>query len=96
MLGLLSNIQNEANKDLEIEGFLITMFDKKYSVNIEISTQIRALFRENMFLSQIPRNNSIVESISLGMPVTSYRPNSIGAQAFISLAREIIDKNRQN
>ena len=96
MLGLLSNIQNEANKDLEIEGFLITMFDKKNSVNIEISSQIRALLRENMFLSQIPRNNSIVESISLGMPVTSYRPNSIGAQAFISLAREIIDKNRQN
>ncbi len=94
MLGLISNIQNEANIDLSIEGFLITMFDKKNKVNLEICSQIRSLFKENVFLTEIPRNTSIVESISLGMPVTSYRPNSIGALAFKSLAREIIDKNR--
>ena len=91
ILASVSRIQREYNPKLEIEGFLMTMYDAKTRLGTEITMQIRGLFKENTFFSQIPRNISIPESNAKGMPVTVYRPNSSGALAYFSLAKEIID-----
>lgn len=94
ILSSVSRIQSTYNPDLEIEGFLMTMYDSKTRLGTEVTTQIRGLFKENTFLTQIPRNISIPESNAKGIPVTSYRPNSAGSLAYLSLAKEVIDNEK--
>lgn len=91
ILASVSKVQSTYNHNLTIEGFLLTMFDSKTRLCVEISMQIRGLFKENTFLTQIPRNVSVPESNAKGLPVTSYRPNSSGATAYFALAKEVID-----
>ena len=92
ILSSISKIQSLYNPDLGIEGFLLTMYDAKTILSTEVSTQIRGLFKENTFLTQIPRNVSIPESNAKGLPVTIYRRSSSGALAYFALAKEIIDR----
>lgn len=91
ILASVSKIQNSLNKDLTIEGFLMTMYDPKTRLGNEITMQIRGLFKENTFLTQIPRNISIPESNARGLPVTVYKPTSSGALSYFSLAKEVIE-----
>ena len=91
ILSSVSRIQTTFNPNLGIEGFLMTMYDSKTRLGTEITTQIRGLFKENTFLTQIPRNISIPESNAKGLPVTVYKPNSSGSLAYFSLAKEVID-----
>lgn len=91
ILASVSSVQNLHNPELGIEGFLLTMFDPKNRLGVEITSQIRSLFKENTFLTQIPRNVSIPESNAKGLPVTLYRPSSSGSLAYFSLAKEVMD-----
>ena len=95
-LAAISKIQRSSNAKLGIEGFLLTMYDPRTRLGTEITTQIRGLFKENTFLTTIPRNISIPESSSKGVPVTLYRPSSSGSLAYFSLAREVIDKDESH
>ena len=91
ILSSISNIQNEWNSALKIEGFLLTMYDATTRLGTEISSEVRRLFKENTFLVSIPRNQSVSESQAKQMPVTRFRPTSQGAVAYFGLAREVID-----
>lgn len=91
ILSSISNVQKEWNPDLKIEGFLLTMYSSHTQLANAISSEVRSLFKENTFLSSIPRNQSIQESQARQMPVTSFRPSSQGSLAYFSVAREIID-----
>ena len=91
MLASITQVQNNYNSELGIEGFLLTMYDAKTRLGTEISAQIRGLFKENTFLTQIPRNISVPESNMHGLPVTIFRPSSSGALAYFSLAKEVMD-----
>ncbi len=95
MLASVSRIQSTFNPDLGIEGVLLTMYDPKTNMSIETSTQIRGLYKENTFLTQIPRNISVPESNSKGLPVTIFRPSSSSALAYFSLAKEVMDHEEQ-
>ncbi len=66
------------------------MYDSRTRLGVEISTQIRGLFKEKTFMTQIPRNISIPESSARGLPVTLYKPTSSGATAYLNLAKEIL------
>jgi chromosome partitioning protein len=96
VLSSISSVQNTYNSSLGIEGFLLTMSDSKSRLSVEVATQVRTLFKENTFLTQIPRNISIPESNAKGLPVTLYRPSSSGALAYYSLAKEVIDHEERN
>lgn len=91
ILSSIAKIQSTYNPDLGIEGFLLTMYDSKTRLGTEISTEIRGLFKENTFLTQIPRNISVPESNSKGLPVTIFRPSSSSSLAYFSLAKEVMD-----
>ncbi|MBE6134799.1 MAG: ParA family protein [Erysipelotrichaceae bacterium] len=91
VLSTISNVQNEYNHSLKIEGFLLTMYDARTQLGTEISSEVRKLFKENTFLVSIPRNQSVSESQARQMPVTSFRPSSSGSLAYFSLAREVMD-----
>ncbi len=91
ILASVSSVQNTYNSSLGIEGFLMTMYDSKTRLSVEIASQVRGLFKENTFISMIPRNISIPESNAKGMPVTLYRPTSSSSLAYFSLAKEVMD-----
>ncbi len=95
VLGTISNVQTTYNHHLEILGFVMTMYDARLKLATEITQEVRGLFKEKTFVTQIPRNASIVEAQYAGSPITIYRPTASGAQAYLSLAREIMD-NEEN
>ena len=95
ILASVNKIKNLYNPKLTIEGFLFTMFDPKTRLSMEVTTQIRKLFKENTFLTSIPRNISIPESNAKGIPVTIYRPTSQGSLAYLSLAKEVIENEEE-
>jgi len=91
ILATITHVQTQFNERLTIEGFLLTMYDSRTRLGTEISSQVRGLFKENTFLTQIPRNISLPEASARGIPITLYRPTSSGSLAYLSLAREVID-----
>ncbi len=91
ILSTVSKVQAAQNPDLRIEGFLLTMYDSRTQLGTEISSEVRHLFKENTFLTSIPRNQSIAESQARQVPALAFRPNSQGATAYLALAREVID-----
>lgn len=91
VLSTIKQVQQNYNPTLGIEGFLLTMFDSRTRLGIEVSQEIRGLFKESTFLTQIPRNISVAEASAKGLPVNLFRPNSAGSQAYASLAKEIIE-----
>lgn len=94
ILSTIMTVQKKYNPGLKIEGFLLTMHDKRTQLGTEVSTEIRKLFKENTFLTTIPRNQSIQESQARQMPVTSFRPTSSGSLAYLALAREVMDNEK--
>ena len=95
MLGAISNMQNSYNPDLEIEGFVFTMFDPRNKMSIEVSSEIRGLLKEKTFQTTIPRNILLPEAASKGIPITVYKPKSKSSLAYLALARELLDKEQQ-
>lgn len=92
MIATIAIVQQQFNPNLIIEGFLLTMFDSRNDHDQEIAKEIRSLFKENTFSSIIPRSISIPESNKQGIPVTHFKKTSSASLAYLSLAREIIDK----
>lgn len=90
ILSSISKVQQDYNPDLEIQGFLLTMYDSRLRLATEVTQEIRGLFKEKTFVTQIPRNSSLIEAAAEGKPVTSFRPTAAGSQAYLSLAREIL------
>ncbi len=95
ILASISKIQASYNPILGIEGFLLTMYDPRTRLGTEITTQVRGLFKENTFLTQIPRNISLPEASARGIPITLYRPTSSGSLAYLSLAKEVMDHEQR-
>lgn len=91
ILSSITKIQKDYNPSLKIEGFLLTMYEANTSLCTEVAQQVRGLFKENTFLTSIPRNISIPEASAHGEAVTTYRPSAKGSIAYFALAREILD-----
>lgn len=94
ILGTINKVQSLYNKDLYIEGFLLTMYEPNANIGKEVVSQVRNLFRETTFNVMIPRNISLSEASARGMPATIYRPTSAGSLAYLQLTREVMDHER--
>ncbi len=94
VLATIQQVKSEYHPQIKIEGFLLTMYDPRTRLATEISTEVRGLFKENTFYTQIPRNISLAEASAKGMPIHLYRPSSSGAEAYLALAKEVIDHGR--
>lgn len=95
IISTIAKVQRNLNPKLSIEGFLLTMYAANTTLGTEISRQVRGTFKENTFLTYIPRNQSIADSQGKQLPVTSFRPNSGGSLAYLSLAREILEHEQK-
>ena len=86
-------IKDNLNPSLEIEGVLLTMADFRTNLTKEVIQEVRNFFKEKVYNTIIPRNIRLTEAPSYGKPIALYDSNSLGAQKYEELAREIIGIN---
>ena len=95
VLSTINKVQLSYNEELEIEGFLLTMYENRSKLGKEVCDQVRGLFRESTFNIKIPRNVSLSEASARGLPILLYRPTSSGSKSYLQLAREVLDNERK-
>ena len=79
--------------DLKLEGVLLTMFDSKTNLSIEVIEEIRSYFKEKVYTTIIPRLIRLADAPSHGKPIIAYDPKSKGSLAYLNLAKEVIERN---
>ena len=94
LLNTIKIIKSKLNPKLEIEGFLLTMYDSRLRLANQIYDEVKRHFQELVFRTVIQRNVKLSESPSHGLPVILYDADSTGAKNHLALAREIIEKNK--
>ncbi len=88
----IRNIANKFNKNLTIQGILITMYDARLKKSREIADELKRSFKKLLFNTKIPRNSKLAEAPSVGKPVALFDINSKGAISYLNLAEEVIKK----
>ncbi len=85
-------VKKRLNRNLEIMGVVLTMFDKRNRLSYQVEREVRTYFPDKTFKTKIPRNVRLSEAPSHGKPAITYDIRSTGTQAYIALAREVLDK----
>lgn len=93
LLNTVKIIQSRLNPDLEIEGFLLTMYDARLRLSNQVVEEVRRHFQDMVFETIIQRNIKLSEAPSFGKPAIMYDAESKGAVNYLNLAREILQKN---
>ena len=93
LLNTIKIIQSRLNPNLEIEGFLLTMYDSRLRLSNQIVEEVKKHFHQMVFSTIISRNVKLGEAPSHGQSVIMYDANSTGAVNYLHLAREILQKN---
>jgi len=93
LLNTIKMIQNRLNPELEIEGFLLTMYDARLRLSNQVVEEVRTHFDTMVFETIIQRNIKLSEAPSYGKPVVLYDAASKGALSYLNLARELIQNN---
>lgn len=86
-------IKKSLNPDLSIEGVLLTMFDARTNLSIQVVDEVKKFFGGKVFGTIIPRNVRLSEAPSFGQPVIEYDKHSRGAECYSELAQEVIERN---
>ncbi len=95
LLNTIRIIQNRLNPELEIEGFLLTMYDARLRLSNQVVDEVRKHFQQMVFETIIQRNVKLGEAPSFGKPAVLYDAESRGAVNHLNLARELLQKNDQ-
>lgn len=90
LLNTVRLVQKHLNHHLEIEGVLLTMFDARTNLGIQVIEEVKKYFHEKVFSTIIPRNVRLSEAPSHGESIISYDARSRGAEVYIDLAKEVI------
>ncbi len=85
--------QKSINPTLDIEGVLLTMLDSRTNLGFEVVEDIRKFFKEKVYNTIIPRLVRLTEAPSHGEPIIAYDPKSRGSEAYLNLAKEVIERN---
>lgn len=93
LLNTIKNVKNIFNPDLNIEGYLLTMFDSRLKLSNQIESELRKFFGEKVFTTKIFRNVKIGEAPSYGKPIIIYDPTSTGASNYMDLGKEFLSRN---
>lgn len=94
LISTIRMTKKSLNPDLEIEGVLLTMFDARTNISMQVADEVKRFFKNKVYNVVIPRNVRISEAPSHGLPVLVYDRNSRGAQTYIELAKEFLRRNR--
>jgi chromosome partitioning protein len=93
LLNTIKIIQGNLNPELEIEGFLLTMFDSRLRLSNQVAEEVNKHFQQMVFKTIIQRNVKLSEAPSFGQPAILYDAESRGTVNYLNLARELLEKN---
>ena len=93
LTNVMRRVQDALNPQLHVTGVLVTMFDGRTKLAMEVLEELNAYFPRQMFKTQIPRNVRLSEAPSFGKPVILFDVKSRGAQAYMSLAKEMLEQH---
>lgn len=92
LLDSMKRVKSRLNPTLDIYGVLMTMYDGRTTLSRQVVQEVREYFGKSVFKTQIPRTVKLSEAPSFGQPITQYDPTGKGAQAYIDLAKEVINR----
>ena len=96
LLNTVHRVQQGVNPNLGIDGVLLTMYDARLNLSRQVATEARDYFGAQVFESVIPRNVRLAEAPSFGKPIVLYDVASVGAQAYMNVAQELIQRTATN
>lgn len=88
-------VKQSLNPNLSIEGVLLTMYDSRTNLSVQVAEEVQTYFAATVYKTKIPRNVRLSEAPSYGMPILAFDKNSKGAEAYKKLASEVIKKNKE-
>lgn len=92
LMNTIALVKKHLNPQLEIEGAVLTMFDARTNLSIQVVDEVKAYFKDKVFHSIIPRNVRLSEAPSYGLPIMLYDPKSKGAEQYQELAKEVRER----
>jgi chromosome partitioning protein len=92
LLATIDRVKSAVNPSLEIEGIVLTMYDERINLARQVAEEVRNHFGEKVYKTVIPRNVRLSEAPSFGKPIILYDIRSRGSEAYVSLAREFIQR----
>lgn len=95
LINTINLVKKHLNKDLDIEGALLTMFDTRTNLSKQVVDEVNKYFENKVFKTVIPRNVKLSEAPSYGLPIALYDPRSKGAKCYEKFGRELIKKNEE-
>lgn len=95
LLNTIKIVRQHLNKELDIEGVLLTMYDTRTRLSNQVAEEVKRYFDDRVFKSVIARNIRLAEAPSFGKPALLYDSTSTGSKNYLSLAREVIKNNRK-
>ncbi len=87
-------VRGSLNPNLELQGVVLTMYDRRNSLSEQVASDVRAHFGDKVYETVIPRNVRVSEAPSFGKPVLIYDLKCAGSQAYLKLAREVVNRER--
>lgn len=94
LMDTIDRIRESFSHPLEIEGILLTMYDDRTNLTRQVAADLREFFKDEVFKTIIPRSIKLAEAPSFGKPILAYDPRSKGAESYIQLAKEILDREQ--
>lgn len=94
LMSTIKQVKSKYNSTIDIEGVLLTMFDGRLNLTIQVVQEVKNFFPNKVYKTVIPRNVRLSEAPSFGQPIIYFDKSSKGAKAYIDLATEIIKKNK--
>jgi chromosome partitioning protein len=91
LMSTVELVKKSLNPGLEIQGVILSMFDGRTNLSIQVVDEVKKYFREKVYATVIPRNVRLAEAPSFGMPITAYDPKSRGAEAYLEFADEFLE-----
>ena len=95
LLNTIERVRKYLNKEIQIEGALLTMYDARTNLSNQVVKEVKKYFNDKVYKTVIPRNVRLSEAPSYGMPITEYDARSKGAKSYVKFAREFLKVNEE-
>lgn len=95
LMNTVKLVQRHLNPSLDVEGVVLTMFDARTNLSLQVVEDVKRYFRNKVYRTVIPRNVRLSEAPSFGLPIILYDPKSKGAECYLELAQEVIDYSQE-
>ena len=93
LINTINLVKRHLNKDLEVEGALLTMYDIRTNLSNQVVKEVNKYFENKVYKTVIPRNVKLSEAPSYGMPISIYDPRSKGAKSYDKFVKEFLKNN---